>query len=273
MLTSFAWEATALALIGRYAWVAGAAFLAGVLNAIAGGGSFFSFPALLALHLPPVNANATNTVALWPGQLTSIMAFRRELAMVKRLLVATIIAAVIGGVAGAETLLYTTQSTFMHLVPWLLLFGTLLFAGSDLVRGWLGRIGQRRHAAGRKPRSFSWALMLSMIGVCFYVGYFGAGAGFLLISVLSVFSDVESVHEMNALKVLANLIANGLAVITFVLANAIFWKEGLIMMGFAALGGYFGAAYSLKLPQRYVRAFVILGGFAISIYFFFKVYY
>ncbi len=258
--------------MGRYAWVAGAAFLAGVLNAVAGGGSFFSFPALLALHLPPVNANATNTVALWPGQVTSILAFRRELGVVRRLLVPTVTAAVIGGVAGAETLLHTNQNTFLHLVPWLLLFGTLLFAGSGLVRGWIERAQRRRQATPRKPGRVPWTLMIWLILVCFYVGYFGAGAGFLIVSVLAVFSDVENVHEMNALKVLANLFANGIAVITFLVASAIYWKEGLIMMWFAAAGGYFGAAYSLKLPPKYVRDFVIVGGFAVSIYFFFKVY-
>ncbi|MFB3917214.1 MAG: sulfite exporter TauE/SafE family protein [Terriglobales bacterium] len=269
---SSTWEAAAIASVGRYAWVAGAAFLAGVLNAIAGGGSFFSFPALLELRLPPVNANATNTVALWPGQLTSGMAFRRELAAVRRLLIPTMIAAAIGGVAGARILLYTDQHTFMHLVPWLLMFGTLLFAASDLVRAWLERLQQRRHAAARNPGGFPWVLMPWIALVCFYVGYFGAGAGFLMMSVLSVFSDIESVHQMNALKVLATLFANGVAVITFLLARAIYWKEGLIMMGFAAAGGYFGAAYSLKLKQKYVRGFIIVGGLAISMYYFFKVY-
>lgn len=271
MLTLSTLESSAAIALGRYAWVAGAAFLAGVLNAIAGGGSFFSFPALLALHLPPINANATNTVALWPGQLTSGVAFRRELAGIRHLLIPTIIAAAVGGVAGAEVLLYTNQNTFMHLVPWLLMFGTLLFAASGLVRGWLERIRKRRFGAARK-NGVPWALMVCMTLACFYVGYFGAGAGFLIISVLSVFSNLESVHEMNALKVLATLFANGVAVVTFLMARAIFWREGLIMTGFAAAGGYFGAAYSLKLPQKSVRAFVIVGGFAISIYYFFKVY-
>lgn len=257
-------------LFARYGSLAAVAFLAGALNAVAGGGSFFSFPALLGVNLPPVNANATNTVALWPGQLTSIVAFRRELMAVKRLVVPTFLCALVGGVAGAEILLHTNQQTFMALVPWLLLFGTVLFAISGAARRTLDRL-RLRHSTGPQGHLFL-PLLLSMTAVSFYIGYFGAGAGFLIVSVLSVFSGIGSIHEMNALKVLAALTANGMAVITFIAARAIFWKEGLLMMAFAAAGGYFGAAYSRKLPAGYVRAFVILGGFAISIYFFAKVY-
>lgn len=254
----------------RYAPLAGVAFMAGALNSIAGGGSFFSFPTLLGFGLPPVNANATSTVALWPGQIAAIFAFRRELKNVRALVVPIMIMAAIGGVAGALTLLHTGQQTFLALVPWLLLFGTVMFTLSSVAKRWL----DQRFAShqGKPADHITWKLMLAITTVCFYIGYFGAGAGFLIISVLSVLSNVSSIHQMNALKVLANLIANCVAVATFVLAHAIHWREGLIMMLFAAAGGYFGAAYSLRINARYVRAFVIIAGFSISIYFFWKVY-
>jgi uncharacterized membrane protein YfcA len=257
-------------LVARYGSLAAVAFLAGTLNAVAGGGSFLSFPALLGVSLPPVNANATNTVALWPGQLSAIIGFRRELTASKGLVIPTICCALVGGIAGAETLLHTDQRTFLALVPWLLFFGTVLFALSGLARQTLDRLRMRRTAGPRRHVSFTLLFWLSL--VCFYIGYFGAGAGFLIVSVLSVFSGLSSIHEMNALKVVANTTANGIAVITFIAAHAIFWREGLLMMFFAAAGGYFGAAYSRKLDPGYVRAFVIIGGFAISAYFFVKVY-
>jgi uncharacterized membrane protein YfcA len=165
----------------QYLWLGAVAFGAGMLNAVAGGGSFFSFPALLGVHLPPVNANATNTVALWPGQLTAIYAFRRELEMVKRLILPCIIAAVVGGYAGAQTLLHTKQSTFMHLVPWLLLLGTLMFAFGTHVRKSIERWRAKRNSTPSRASSFSFPLFFWLMLVCFYVGYFGAGAGFLIL--------------------------------------------------------------------------------------------
>jgi hypothetical protein len=262
--------ATIVATAVRYAPLAGVALLAGALNSIAGGGSFFSFPTLLGFGLPPVNANATSTVALWPGQMAAIFAFRRELSTVRRMITPTIVVAAVGGVAGAVTLLHTGQQTFLALVPWLLLFGTVMFTLSSLAKRWLDRTTASHE--GRPADHLSWKLLLAMTIVCFYIGYFGAGAGFLIISVLSVLSNITSIHQMNALKVMANLIANCVAVATFILAHAIHWREGLIMMLFAAAGGYFGAAYSLKINARYVRGFVIFAGFAISAYFFWKVY-
>ena len=247
------------------------AMVAGTLNAVAGGGSFFSFPALLGVGLPPVNANATNTVALWPGQLTSIVGFRRELGAMRHLLAPTIICGIIGGVAGAETLLHTEQKTFMALVPWLLLFGTVMFTLSGVTKRWLSRMSERHFAAPARGVSFPFVLSLTV--VCFYIGYFGAGAGFLIVSVLSVLSPAKTIHEMNAVKAVANLFANGVAVATFIFANAIYWREGLLMMVFAAAGGYLGAHYSRRLDARYVRLLVIVGGFAVSAYFFGKVYF
>jgi uncharacterized membrane protein YfcA len=255
----------------KYAFLASVAFAAGILNAVAGGGSFFSFPALLAVPLPPVNANATNTVALWPGQVASIAAFRNELRTVRNALVATIVCGAIGGIAGAVTLLLTRQETFMRLVPWLLLFATILFAIGGPARKWLDRFRSLPASApavsGRNPFSLSICLWLTIVS--FYVGYFGAGSGFLILTVLT-FSHIQNFHQLNALKVLCTTIANGTAVVTFILARAVHWPECLLMLVFAALGGYFGAHYSRRLNPTILKAIVIVGGFALSIHYFLK---
>src|ERR1700679_232411 len=157
------------------AWLVIASFLAGALNAMAGGGSFLSFPALLGVGGLPIQANATNTVALWPGQFTSIAAYWQDLKANVRLVIPIVSAALLGGVTGAIVLLRTGQATFMVLVPWLLLLAAGLFAGSrpTLVPLWIG-----------------------VVVVCFYIGYFGAGAGFLMMSALAIFG-IQNINQIN----------------------------------------------------------------------------
>jgi len=164
----------------RYAWMVMASLIAGVMNAMAGGGSFLSFPAMLAVGVLPIQANATNTVALWPGQLTSVAALRTDLR--KDLLPVVIGASVLGGVSGAVVLLKTKQLTFLHMVPWLLLVASLLFGLSGPVSKWLRRRSAEPHIP-RRPAMVP--LFLALLPVCFYIGYFGAGAGFLIMTGLS----------------------------------------------------------------------------------------
>ena len=202
----------------HWVWLVVAAFLAGVLNAVAGGGSFLSFPALLGMGILPVQANATNTVALWPGQLTSIAAYREDVR--KNLSSALLmgLAGLIGGTAGAVVLLNTPQTTFLHLVPWLLLGAASLFAMSGPVSRWLEGLKMARreralagqiHAPRRVP------LFFAAIAVSFYIGYFGAGAGFLFMTLLALFG-YEDIHAINALKVVAGTLANSMAIIIFI---------------------------------------------------------
>src|SRR5258708_5897196 len=167
----------------QHAWLVIASFLAGALNAMAGGGSFLSFPALLGVGVLPIQANATNTVALWPGQFTSIAAYWQDLKANLRLVVPVCSAALLGGVLGAIVLLRTGQATFMALVPWLLLLAAGLFAASGPVSAWLRR--NRVSISGDKPSPGPSLvpLWVGVVVVCFYIGYFGAGAGFLLMSV------------------------------------------------------------------------------------------
>jgi uncharacterized membrane protein YfcA len=251
----------------QHAWLVIASFLAGALNAMAGGGSFLSFPALLGVGVPPIQANATNTVALWPGQFTSIAAYWQDLKANLRLVLPVCSAALLGGVTGAIILLRTGQATFMALVPWLLLLASGLFAASGPVSSWLQR--RRTTLTGVRPSLLP--LWIGVVVVCFYIGYFGAGAGFLLMSVLSVFG-IQNINQVNALKVIATTTANGIAVVTFIVEKQILWKYCLLMMIAAALGGYLGAQYARRMHPHHMRLLVVLIGLGMAAYFFWKQY-
>ena len=209
----------------HYAWLVAASFLAGVMNAMAGGGSFASFPAMLAMGVAPIQANATNTVALWPGQLTSIAGYRDEVRKHKSLAVKMALAGLVGGSVGAIILLNTPAKTFIHLVPWLLLFAALIFAISDPVMKYLQRRAEARsgvaiESAEAKVEKNYWPLAFATVVICFYIGYFGAGAGFLIISLLSVFG-FQDLNEMNAMKVVSTTMANGMACILFAFSGKV----------------------------------------------------
>jgi uncharacterized membrane protein YfcA len=247
----------------QHLWLVLASFLAGALNAMAGGGSFLSFPALLGVGVPPIQANATNTVALWPGQFTSIAAYWQDLKANIQLVLPVCSAALLGGVTGAIVLLHTGQATFMALVPWLLLLASGLFAISAPVSRWL------RERRVEKPSLVP--LWISLVVVSFYIGYFGAGAGFLVMSALAVFG-IQNINQVNALKVIATCTANGIAVITFIVEKQILWKYCLLMMLAAAIGGYLGARYSRGLNPVVMRSLVVAIGLGMAAYFFFKQY-
>jgi hypothetical protein len=246
-------------------WLITASFLAGVLNAIAGGGSFLSFPALLGMRVLPIQANATSTVALWPGQVTSIAGYLDDLKHNVNLLFPVCSAALAGGLAGAIVLLHTGQATFMALVPWLLLFATILFSASAPVSRWV----LRRSAETTEQTAALLPLWLGVTAVSFYIGYFGAGAGFLLMSILAIFG-IDKVNRVNALKVVATTMANGIAVITFIVAKQTVWRYCLPMMVTAAIGGFLGAHFSRRLNPRFLRMMVIVIGLAMSVYFFWR---
>ena len=253
----------------RSIWLVFASFLAGALNAMAGGGSFLSFPALLNVGVLPIQANATNTVALWPGQLTSIAAYRDDLRQNLRLLTPLCIAAALGGLAGAIVLLHTGQATFMHLIPWLLLVAALLFAASAPISAWL-RTRATGGPANTPPAEPSLVpLFVGMLFVCFYIGYFGAGAGFLIMSLLALFG-MQNINQINALKVCTTTLANGIAVLTFIVGRQIVWRYCLLMTIAAAIGGYLGGRSSRKLNPQFMRVLIVAIGLGMSAYFFWK---
>jgi uncharacterized protein len=247
-----------------YIRLVAASLVAGVMNAMAGGGSFLSFPAMLGIGVLPIQANATNTVALWPGQLTSVAALRDDLR--RDLLPVVCGASVLGGVSGAVVLLHTRQVTFLRLVPWLLLTASLLFGLSGPVSRWLRRRSTVPHAE-RKIAPLP--LLLALFPVCFYIGYFGAGAGFLIMTALALFG-VEEMHALNSLKVLAACLSNLCAVLTFVATGAVVWRYCVISMLFAGAGGYVGAQYARKMNAGVLRAIVVVTGCTMAAYFFWR---
>jgi uncharacterized membrane protein YfcA len=243
-----------------------AAGIAGALNAFVGGGSFISFPALLFVRVPPVLANATNTVALWPGLAASTLAYLKRLNVPMRLLAPLLITSIGGGWAGALLLLRTPQHTFLRIVPWLLLAGTLLFAFGGSIRGLAGNRG-----AEDDLRKTSWfAIILSSIAeflISVYGGYFGAGIGFMSLAMLAMLG-MRDIHAMGAIRTLLAVAINAAAVVTFVVAGAVLWPQCAVMVAGSLAGGWFGAHYAQKANPKKVRMVVICIGLAMSAYFF-----
>lgn len=248
----------------QYAWLVAASTIAGAMNAMAGGGSFISFPAILGMGVPPVQANATNTVALWPGQLASLATLRSDVHA--RLLPTVAVTCVIGGVAGAEVLLHTQQRTFLSLIPWLILGGTIIFALSGPLSKWLRRRAEHPHKEHQIPLL---PLAFALFPVCFYIGYFGAGSGFMLMTVLALMG-MESMHSMNAMKVVGAATSNLCAIVTFVLRGAVVWHFCIVSMLFAALGGWIGARFARRMNGDALRMVVVVTGCVVAGWFFWR---
>jgi uncharacterized protein len=243
-----------------------AGMIGGALNAVAGGGSFIAFPTLLWCGVPPIQANATNTIALWTAAAASGGAYRKRLDVPRRVFVPLLIASLIGGLAGAFLLLKTPARTFMEVLPWLTLGATLLFAfGKKLA-------GSRISGVGKDATSRAIAgAALFQLAVAVYGGYFGGGMGIVMLAMLAVLGMTD-VHAMNALKSIMGFVINGVAVVAFIVARAVYWRQGLVMIVGGIVGGYFGAHYAQKLPALWIRWFVILVGTGMTIYFFGKAY-
>jgi uncharacterized membrane protein YfcA len=243
-----------------------AALFGGALNAIAGGGSFIAFPTLLFTGVPAVPANATNTVALWTGLVFSGGAFRRHLNVPRAVLISLVSVSIVGGILGALLLLHTPANTFLEIVPWLMLAATLLFIfGPKLTRTRATHVGHNVSTQAIIATSFFQLL------VAIYGGYFGGGMGFVMLAMLTAFGMAD-IHEMNALKIVLSSATNGVAVAVFILKHAVYWPQALVMICGAAIGGYFGAHYSLRLPQKLVRWSVIAVGASMTAYFFVRTY-
>jgi uncharacterized membrane protein YfcA len=238
-----------------------AAALGGAVNAVAGGGSFIAFPALLFAGVPPVAANATNTIALWPGTVASAVAYRRELRDARRELVPLGLAGLVGGLAGSILLLRTAERTFVLLIPWLMLFATTLFAfGGAITR--------------RLTRGASASLGLAAVAqlsISVYGGYFGGGMGIMTLAVLSLVGMTD-IHRMNALKTVLASLVNGVAAIAFVIAGAARWAPGVVMIAGASIGGYAGAAIARRIDPKRVRELVLVVAWGMTGYFFLRTY-
>jgi hypothetical protein len=245
-----------------------AGFAAGGMNALAGGGTFFSFPALLAAGLPPVTANATNAVALWPASLAGAWAARDSLRPLGRYLLPLMAAGLAGGLLGGLLLLLLLggDAVFATLIPWLLLAATALFAASPWLSRWLAA---RRAEAAQPPHS---PLSLGAhIGVSIYGGYFGAGMGILQLAAFSI--EGHPLARANALKNLISAVIYSVATATFVIAGRVSWYELVILLVGATVGGYVGGALGQRLPAKFLRLLVISVGSGMTLYYFWATYF
>jgi hypothetical protein len=239
------------------------AVVGGGLNSVAGGGSFLTFPALIVSGVAPIKANATSTVALWPGSLASVGAYRRELASIRHGKLLSVIS-LVGGLLGALLLLRTPSATFSALIPYLLLLATALFAFNGPIKGYMATVFKPAEEA---KDNLPVPLLVSQLAIAVYGGFFGGGIGILMLAALGLLG-LDNIHEMNAIKTLLASCINGIAVATFIIAGAVVWPQALLMLVGAVIGGYAGAATARKLNERLVRRFVIAVGCAMTIYFF-----
>jgi len=256
--------------LATYALIGVAAFGAGAMNSLAGGGTFLSFPALLAVGVPPVTANASNSVALWPGSLAGAWGFRSELLRFKKSLLLLSLVAFLGGIAGGLLLLATSNAAFSTLIPWLLLVATVLFAFSARISRGVARL--RQPAAGadssRKQQIGRGGLFFQLL-VSVYGGFFGAGMGILMLAALAI-QGFDDVHEINALKNWLSAIIYSVAVVTFVVAGAVSWPHTLVMLLTGTIGGYWGARIARRVPALWLRRFIIGVGSLLTLVYFYK---
>ena len=251
------------------ALIGAAAFAAGAVNSVAGGGTFFSFPALLAIGVPPVVANASNSVSLWPGSLAGAWAFRRELKRFSRSLPMLSAVAFVGGIGGGLLLLATSNAAFAQLIPWLLLVATVLFAFSAqisaLVKKW------KPAPEGADERHIGPGGYVFQLAVSLYGGFFGAGMGILTLAALAI-QGVDDMQELNGLKNLTSAVNYTVAAATFIIAGAISWPHTLLMIATAMAGAFAGAAFARRLPAVWLRRLVVAVGGVLSLIYFIKTY-
>lgn len=237
-----------------------AAFLAGTVNSIAGGGTLITFPALIGLGLDPKMANATSTVALWPGLIGSVWGYRREMQMSRQHLIRLGIPSILGGAVGALILIATPALVFARLVPFLILFATALFTAQETISRWLGLQTQ-----SREPTPKWWVLAIGLQFVsAVYGGYFGAGNGIVLLAVLGLLG-VNDIHRANGLKTFFAFCLNTPAVIFLAYSNLVHWPEALIMSVGAMAGGYSATHVARRLGRRLVRRAVVGIGLMIGL--------
>jgi len=237
-----------------------AAAAGGAINAVAGGGTLVTFPALLLFGTPPVVANATSTLALVIGTSGGIYGYRKHLDPVKPWLGRFALVSVLGGLAGAVLLTHTSNKIFSNLVPFLILFATLLFVAQGAFRRLASPESQ---AAQEGRRQGAWGAVVFQLAVAIYGGYFGAGIGILMLASLGLIG-LSNIHEMNTLKTILNSLINIVAAVWFVWAGLIHWPKAGVMTAGALVGYFLGSHYSQRIPQQQVRQIIALIGFVIS---------
>jgi uncharacterized membrane protein YfcA len=254
-----------------------AAVAGGAVNAVAGGGTLLTFPSLLWAGQSAIVANATSTVALWPGSLSSYWTYRSELGTSQREFVVLAVPSFLGGIVGAVILLRTDNATFAALVPYLILLATLLFVANEPLARWQRR---REELAARELEAEAaktsehqlpgtpgrWvAVVVFQFFVGVYGGYFGAGAGILMLAAFG-FLGFRNIHHMNALKNLNGMSINGIAAVLFIFKHLVDWRLALLMAAGAIIGGYAGAGTARRIGQKAVRRTIIAIGFSLSLW-------
>ncbi len=245
-----------------------AGLLGGVVNTVAGGGSFITFPALLAVGVPPVAANATNTFASFAGYVSGAAGFRQALWAHRTRLYGVIAIALIGGCLGAWLLLHTREATFQRAVPWLLLLATfLLLRGEAIQRALQAWRSRNPH----RSRTIAVLLAVLLLSACIYGGFFNAGLGIILLGYLTL-AGYRDIHLMNGIKLLVSAMVAVVAIVMFGAGDLIAWYQGLVVMAGTVVGGYAAARAVQVVSQIWVRRFIVSVAAAMTLYFFIDVY-
>jgi uncharacterized membrane protein YfcA len=239
-----------------------AAFAAGMINSVAGGGTLLTFPALIALGLDPKVANATSTVALWPALVGGLFGYRKEMEGTRDLLWRLGLTSVVGGGIGAWLLIRTPSQTFARLVPFLILFATVLFMLQEPINR-LVRVGELKLDEERRRRWWAGAILFQFCSAI-YGGYFGAGNGILMLAAMGLLG-LTDIHRANGLKNFLGIALNFVAILAFAASGLVDWRVALLMMTAAVAGGYFGATAARKVGRTIVRRAVVLIGLAIGV--------
>ncbi len=258
--------------------IAAVSAVGGAVNSIAGGGTLLTFPALLGLGVPALSANATSTVALWPGSISSMLGYRKELKGARRWATRLAVPSIIGGAVGAALLVVTPEARFKLLVPWLVLGATVLFALQGPFMGWLRRREETRRLAAigidgvaleeaSQRIDPSPAMLVAQFAVGAYGGYFGAGAGIVMLAVFGLMG-LTNIHQMNGLKNFNGICFNGIAAITFAAMKIVNWPVALVMAIGSSAGGYMMSGLAQRVPQAWVKNSVTLIGLGSAIWLF-----
>jgi uncharacterized membrane protein YfcA len=246
-------------------FIAAASVAAGLVNAVAGGGTLIAFPALTVVGIPTVDANITTTIALTPGYFGGTLAQREDLAGQRRRIVRLVPGVIVGGLAGAALLAVTSENLFRHLVPWLLFAACGLLAGQDRIRAAVSRRAQRRAKAGVKAASDVPIGSVAAVAVAgLYGGYFGAALGIILLAVLGVTID-DDLRRINALKQLLSLVANVAASLLLLFSGKVPWDAAAVMAVGSLVGGVIGGKVARRLDARLFRAIVIAIGVVVGV--------
>ena len=242
-----------------YLLLIAAAFAAGAINSVAGGGSFLTFPSLVFAGVPAVVANASNTVALFPASIASAISYKGDIEKLnEKQLKWWLAVSLLGGAVGAALLLFTSDKTFRLIAPWLLLFATVLFAFGNRVS-----LAMRGRLHSSQP-----LILMLLFPIAVYGGYFGGGIGIMFLAAMRLYGFTD-IHGMNGIKTVLAGALNAIAALVFIFAHQVWWRPTLIMMAAAIAGGYVGPIVARKVKADAIRGLVIVVGISMTAYFFY----